>query len=62
MQKSQIRKRRESLWNYGRQCRINNTKRIQIKLPAKENENGEYIPDFEYMEKYIKSLPFGDII
>ncbi len=49
-------------WNYGRQCRINNTKRIQIKLPAKENENGEYIPDFEYMEKYIKSLPFGDII
>ena len=49
-------------WNYGRQCRINNTKKMKIKLPAKLNKNGEYIPDFEYMENYIKSLPYGDII
>lgn len=49
-------------WNYGRQCRINNTKRMQIKLPTKLNEDGEYVPDLEYMENYIKSLPYGDII
>lgn len=49
-------------WNYGRQCRVGDTKKINIKLPAKLNESGEYIPDLEYMENYIKSLPFGDVI
>lgn len=49
-------------WNYGRQCRINNTKKMRIKLPAKMNNDGEYIPDIEFMENYIKSLPYGDRI
>lgn len=38
-------------WNYGRQCRVGDTKEITLKLPAKSNE-----PDWEWMEKYIKSL------
>ena len=55
-------------WNYGRQCRINDTKTIKLKLPSKYDPNIEYanedgyVPDFEYMEKYIKSLPYGDRI
>lgn len=38
-------------WNYGRQCRVNDTKQIKIKLPA--NSQGE--PDFEWMDCYIKN-------
>lgn len=49
-------------WNYGRQCRIGDTKKINIKLPAKKDENGKFVPDLDYMENYIKSLPYGDII
>lgn len=60
-------------WNYGRQCRVNNTKRIKIKLPVALDDNGKYyyddsykfsengyVPDFNYMENYIKQLPFGE--
>ncbi|MGP4965406.1 restriction endonuclease subunit S [Psychrobacter celer] len=60
-------------WNYGRQCRVNNTKKIKIKLPVALDDNGKYlyddsykfsengyIPDFNYMENYIKQLPFGE--
>ena len=55
-------------WNYGRQCRVNDTKTIKLKLPSKYEPNLEYandegyVPDFEYMENYIKSLPYGDRI
>ena len=49
-------------WNYGRQCRVGDTKKINIKLPAKKNDKGEVIPDFCFMEDYIKSLPYGDRI
>lgn len=34
----------------------------KIKLPAKLNEKNEYEPDWQYMEDYIKSLPYGDVI
>lgn len=60
-------------WNYGRQCRVGNTKKVMIKLPVLLDENGEvfcdksrkfnkegFVPDFEYMENYINNLPFGD--
>ena len=54
-------------WNYGRQCRIGDTNTIKIKLPSKykpsdklANING-YVPDWKYMENYIKNLPYGDI-
>lgn len=55
-------------WNYGRQCRVNDTNTIKLKLPSKYEPNADYanddgyVPDFEYMEKYIKSLPYGDRI
>jgi len=44
-------------WNYGRQCRVGNTQRIKIFLPSKKGE-----PDWQFMENYIKSLPYGDRI
>lgn len=42
-------------WNYGRQCRINDTKNIKIKLPVDSKGN----PDWQFMENYIKSLPYS---
>lgn len=49
--------------------------RYKIKLPVKYNLDGSryidadklysemgFVPDWEYMSKYIKSLPFGDQI
>ena len=44
-----------SKWNYGRQCRMGDSKKIIIKLPAINEEQ----PDYEFMENYIKSLPFS---
>ena len=44
-------------WSYGRQCRVGDSNNIVIKLPTKNNE-----PDWEFMENYIKSLPYGDRI
>lgn len=46
-------------WNYGRQCRIGDTKAIKLKLPAMRNAQGEYEPDWQWMEDYIKSLPYS---
>ena len=58
-------------WNYGRQCRVGNTKKIIIKLPIqyiddfnpKIDEKHRYsdegfIPDFKWMENYIKTLHY----
>ena len=60
-------------WSYGRQCRVGDTKEIVIKLPIKQNAEGipvidvnhqysdkGYVPDWQFMEDYIKSLPYGD--
>ena len=44
-------------WSYGRQCRVGDSQQIIIKLPTK---NGK--PDWNFMENYIKSLPYGDRI
>jgi len=41
-------------YNYGRKCSQTRMKEISVKLPSK---NGK--PDFEFMETYIKSLPFS---
>lgn len=62
-------------WSYGRQCRKGDTEGIIIKLPVKCDHNGipiidedkqfsnqGYIPDWDYMENYIKNLPYGDRI
>ena len=54
---------------------MTNLKKECIKLPIKINANGTpfldeehvysdegFVPDFEYMENYMKSLPYGDCI
>lgn len=46
-------------YSFGRKYKTNLTK-INIKLPARENEQGETIPDWEFMENYIKTLPYGN--
>lgn len=56
-------------WSYGRQCRVGDSKGIIIKLPVQKRDNGTpildekktfsddgYIPDWQFMENYIKSL------
>lgn len=48
-------------WNYGRQCRVGDTKKITIKLPYVVKDNKK-VPNFELMEKYIKEMPFGDLL
>lgn len=44
-------------YNYGRKCCQERMEKSHIKLPTK---NGE--PDFEFMEDYIKSLPYSSSI
>lgn len=56
-------------WSYGRQCRVGDSKGIIVKLPIQHNEDNTpvidesrtfsdegYIPDWQFMEDYIKSL------
>jgi len=44
-------------YNYGRKCCQERMEKSHIKLPAKDNK-----PDFEFMESYIKSLPYSSSI
>ena len=41
-------------FNYGRKCSQERLKKMSIKLPARGSN-----PDFDFMEKYIKSLPYS---
>ena len=43
-------------YQYGRQYRMKHLKKHEIKLPVKKNGK----PDWEFMENYIKSLPYSD--
>lgn len=45
-------------FGYGRKWTLEKMKETVIKLPCKESG----VPDFEYMEKYIKALPYSDRI
>ena len=61
-------------WSYGRKPHdVKKFGKSIFKLPIKRGEDGKpiydkdktyspkgYIPDWEYMENYIKSLPYGD--
>ena len=64
-------------WSYGRQCRVGDSEGIIIKLPIKfEDEESNkpyidpkceysedgYVPNWQFMEEYIKSLPYGSRI
>lgn len=46
---------------YGRQYRQKDFNNHLLKLPSKKI-NGKYEPDWQYMENYIKNLPYGDLI
>ena len=41
-------------YNYGRKCSQARMKKISIRLPSKNNQ-----PDFDFMENFIKSLPYS---
>lgn len=45
-------------FSYGRKWTLEKMKDSVVRLPARENG----IPDFEYMENYIKTLPYSDRI
>lgn len=51
---------------YGRNLYMDEIKNTSIKLPAKESKDKEgniiYEPDWQYMEDYIKSLPYADLL
>lgn len=49
-------------YTYGRKVTQEKYYSEKIKLPVIFNNNSQYIPDWQYMENYIKSLPYGDII
>lgn len=46
-------------YRFGRKAFYNKIQNVRIKLPAIKNKNNQYIPDWEYMEKYVKSLPYS---
>lgn len=59
-------------YSYGRNC-TSGIENVKIKLPIKRNFDGTpfidrkkkyskygYVPDWKYMDDYIKSLPYGD--
>lgn len=48
-------------FSFGRKWRPH-LKKTKVKLPAVIGENGKFAPDWEYMERYIKMLPYGDVI
>lgn len=45
-------------FSYGRKWTLEKMKDTIIKLPSKKDG----MPDFEYMEMYIKALPYSDRI
>ena len=45
-------------FSYGRKWTLDKMKESIIKLPSKDDGT----PDFEFMERFIKSLPYGDRI
>ena len=46
-------------WAYGRKWRPKRMPASQIKLPAIKNSQDEYEPDWQWMEYYIKGLPYS---
>lgn len=60
-------------FSYGRKWTLINMQNTNISLPIRHNEDGTayidetrkysedgYVPDWDFMENYIKSLPYGD--
>ena len=51
--------REQYKYSYGRAYLMDRIKDTMLKLPAIQ-ENNKFVPDWAWMEKYIKSLPYGD--
>lgn len=57
-------------YSFGRKWNGNRLRMSSIRLPAKKNadgvvitdDDGNYIPDWNFMEKYVKSLPYSSNI
>lgn len=49
-------------YQFGRKAFYNKIENEKIKLPAVQNQSGEIEPDWQYMEEYIKSLPYSSNI
>ena len=49
-------------YSYGRLFCQENIKKTVIKLPCKIDKNGQFEPDWNYMENYIKSLPYSSAL
>ena len=49
-------------FNYGRKWDKELMESSVIKLPAVKNSNGKYEPDWQFMEDYIKSLPYSSCL
>ena len=51
--------REQYKFSYGRAYLMDRIKDTMLKLPAIQ-ENNKFVPDWAWMEKYIKSIPYGD--
>lgn len=51
--------REQYRYNYGRKASQTKLRLSKIKLPAILNAKGEYEPDWQWMEDYIKGLPYS---
>ena len=49
-------------YNYGRAFNKGIIANTKLKLPAIKNANGDYEPDWQWMEKYIKGLPYSECL
>jgi hypothetical protein len=46
-------------FSFGRKAFESRIKKLTVELPSILNNLGEYEPDWDYMEKYIKSLSYS---
>lgn len=47
---------------YGRKWTLDSMKDTVIKLPATTDTNGQTVPDWDWMEQYMKSLAYSDFL
>ena len=49
-------------WAYGRKWRPKRMPSSLIKLPIRKDDNEEIIPDWDFMESFIKTLPYSSCL
>lgn len=53
--------REQYRYNYGRKCSQTKLKQSKIKLPAKKNTQGEFYPDWQWIENYVKKVLISNL-